>query len=165
MASKSITVAENVYAPLVMVSLGAKYRTLGGKRGHHNGSIDTNFDPPSSQWTVPLRSGKDEGSVLRPCHLINQYPGPSDSSLLSGSFFIRIYMEKLWYFPQNTPHIMLKNFFFRTAVYLKIVTTREKQFIYFFALLNWVLIHAIVASVATLLDHKLCFILCGYNFN
>ena len=45
MASKSITVAENLYAPLVMVSLGAKYRTLAGKRGHHNGSIDTNFDP------------------------------------------------------------------------------------------------------------------------
>ncbi len=54
MASKSTTAAENVYAPLVMVSLWARKRTLAGKRGHHNRSIDTILTPLSSHWTVPL---------------------------------------------------------------------------------------------------------------
>jgi hypothetical protein len=46
MASKSTKAAENIYAPLEMVSFGARYRTLAGKRVHKNGSIDTNFDHP-----------------------------------------------------------------------------------------------------------------------
>jgi hypothetical protein len=54
MASKSIKVAENVYAPLMMV-LG-KVRTLAGKRVHHNGSIDTNFDPPQFPLDSTFRS-------------------------------------------------------------------------------------------------------------
>jgi hypothetical protein len=41
---KSTTAAENVYAPLVMVSLGE--RTLAGQTVYHNELIDTNFDPP-----------------------------------------------------------------------------------------------------------------------
>jgi hypothetical protein len=44
--SKSTKATKNVYAPLVMVSLGARKRTLADKRVHHNGSIDTNFNPP-----------------------------------------------------------------------------------------------------------------------
>jgi hypothetical protein len=48
MASKSTIATENVYAPLVMVSFRARYRTLVGKGVHHNGSIDTNFDPALS---------------------------------------------------------------------------------------------------------------------
>ncbi len=46
MASKSTKAAENVYAPLVMVSLGARLRTLAGNAVYPCGSIDTNFDPP-----------------------------------------------------------------------------------------------------------------------
>ncbi len=46
MASKCTKHAENVYAPLVMMSTGAWKRTLAGKRAHHNESTDTNFDPP-----------------------------------------------------------------------------------------------------------------------
>ena len=46
MASKSTKAAENVYVSLVMVSIGGRQRTVAGKRVHHNGSIDTNFDPP-----------------------------------------------------------------------------------------------------------------------
>ncbi len=37
--------AENVYAPLVMVSIGAGKRTLAGKTVYKNGSIDTSLDP------------------------------------------------------------------------------------------------------------------------
>jgi hypothetical protein len=46
MASKCTKDAENVYAPLVMVSIGAGKRTLAGKTVYKNGSIDTSFDPP-----------------------------------------------------------------------------------------------------------------------
>jgi hypothetical protein len=46
MASKSITAAENVYAPLVMVSLVARKRKLAGQTVYYNGMIDTNFAPP-----------------------------------------------------------------------------------------------------------------------
>jgi hypothetical protein len=46
--SKSTKATKNVHAPLVMVSLGArKKRTFAGKRVHHKGSIDTNFNPHS----------------------------------------------------------------------------------------------------------------------
>ncbi len=38
--------AENVYAPLVMVSIWGWKRTLGDKTFYQNGSIDTSFDPP-----------------------------------------------------------------------------------------------------------------------
>jgi hypothetical protein len=44
--------AEQVYAPLVMVSFGAMWRTLAGQTVYHNESIDTNFDTPP----VPLDS-------------------------------------------------------------------------------------------------------------
>ena len=46
MASKSTTDAVKVYAPLVMVSLGAQERTLAGNTVYPYGSIDTTFDPP-----------------------------------------------------------------------------------------------------------------------
>jgi hypothetical protein len=46
MASKSTTAAKNVYAPLVMMSLGAGYTTLAGNTDFHCGSIDTNFVAP-----------------------------------------------------------------------------------------------------------------------
>ncbi len=39
-------IAENIYAPLVMVSIGGQKRTLTGKIAYQNGSIDTSFDPP-----------------------------------------------------------------------------------------------------------------------
>jgi hypothetical protein len=47
MASKSTKAAENVYAPLVMVSLGwCKVNdTCRQENTSNNGSIDTNFDP------------------------------------------------------------------------------------------------------------------------
>jgi hypothetical protein len=38
--------AENVYAPLVMVSIGTQKRTLAGQTVYENGSIGTSFDPP-----------------------------------------------------------------------------------------------------------------------
>ncbi len=41
--SKRTKDAENVYAPLVMVS---RKRTLAGKTVYQNRSIDTSFDPP-----------------------------------------------------------------------------------------------------------------------
>ncbi len=44
--SKCTKDAETVYARLVMVSIWGWKRTLAGKRVHHNGSIDTSFDPP-----------------------------------------------------------------------------------------------------------------------
>ncbi len=40
------------YVPLVMVSFGARQRTLAVKRVHHCWSTDTNFDPPQ----LPLDS-------------------------------------------------------------------------------------------------------------
>jgi hypothetical protein len=43
--SKCTKDAENVYAPLVNVSIGARKRTLTGKTVFQNGSIDTSFDP------------------------------------------------------------------------------------------------------------------------
>jgi hypothetical protein len=46
MASKSTTAAKNVYAPLVMMSLGAWKTTLAGNTDFHGGSIDTYFYPP-----------------------------------------------------------------------------------------------------------------------
>jgi hypothetical protein len=45
MASKCNKDAENVYAPLVMVSIGAQKRTLAGKTVYQNRSIDTSFNP------------------------------------------------------------------------------------------------------------------------
>jgi hypothetical protein len=44
--SKYTKDAENVFALLVMVSIGALKRTLAGKTFHQNGLIDTSFDPP-----------------------------------------------------------------------------------------------------------------------
>ncbi len=44
--SKCTKDAENVFALLVMVSIGALKRTLAGKTVHQNGLIDTSFDPP-----------------------------------------------------------------------------------------------------------------------
>jgi hypothetical protein len=44
--SKCAKVAENVYAPLVMVSIGGQKMTLSGETVYKNGSIDTSFDPP-----------------------------------------------------------------------------------------------------------------------
>ncbi len=38
--------AENVYAPLVMMSIWGRSRTLADKTVCQNGSIDTSFDPP-----------------------------------------------------------------------------------------------------------------------
>jgi hypothetical protein len=38
--SKCAKDAENVFAPLVIVSIGARKRTLAGKTVHQNGSID-----------------------------------------------------------------------------------------------------------------------------
>jgi hypothetical protein len=58
LASKCTKDAENVYASLVMVSIGGRKRTHGVKRVHHNGSIDTNFDPPLFS-TVPLNRKND----------------------------------------------------------------------------------------------------------
>jgi hypothetical protein len=46
MTSKCPKDAENAYAPLVMVSIGARKRTLANKKVYKNGSIDTSFDPP-----------------------------------------------------------------------------------------------------------------------
>jgi hypothetical protein len=46
MTSKCTRVAENVYAPLVMVPIGARKRTLAGQTVYKNESIDTSFDPP-----------------------------------------------------------------------------------------------------------------------
>ncbi len=46
MASKCTIDAENVYAPLVMVSIVARKRTLAGKTVYINGSLDTSLDPP-----------------------------------------------------------------------------------------------------------------------
>ncbi len=45
-SSKGTKDAENIYAPLVMVSIGGQNRTLTGKIAYQNGSIDTSFDPP-----------------------------------------------------------------------------------------------------------------------
>jgi hypothetical protein len=39
--------AENIYAPLVMLSIGARKRTLAGQTVYRNGSIDTSFRPTS----------------------------------------------------------------------------------------------------------------------
>ncbi len=44
----------------MMVSLGARWRTLAGKRGHHNGSIDTNFDPPLFPLDSTFNSAKSK---------------------------------------------------------------------------------------------------------
>ncbi len=44
--SKCTKDAQNVYAPLVMVSIWGRKRTLDNKRVYQNGSIDTRFDPP-----------------------------------------------------------------------------------------------------------------------
>ncbi len=44
-ASKFAKDAQNVFAALVMVSIGTQKRTLAGKTFHQNGSIDTSFDP------------------------------------------------------------------------------------------------------------------------
>jgi hypothetical protein len=38
--------AENVYAPLVMVFIGARKRTLAGQTVYKNESTVTSFDPP-----------------------------------------------------------------------------------------------------------------------
>ncbi len=38
--------AENVYAPVVIVFIYARKRTLAGKTIDQDGSIDTSFDPP-----------------------------------------------------------------------------------------------------------------------
>ncbi len=46
MASKCTKDPENVYAPLMMVSIGARKRTLAGKTVYNDGSIDGKFDPP-----------------------------------------------------------------------------------------------------------------------
>jgi hypothetical protein len=54
MASKCTKDAENIYAPLVMVSIEARKRTLA--TFYRNGSIDTSSDPPlfSLDCTVNL---------------------------------------------------------------------------------------------------------------
>ena len=46
MASKCTKDAENVYATLVMASIGAQKKTLAGQTGYPYGSIDISFDPP-----------------------------------------------------------------------------------------------------------------------
>jgi hypothetical protein len=46
MASICSKDAENVYAPLVMVSIWGRKRTLSDYTVYQNGSIDTSFDPP-----------------------------------------------------------------------------------------------------------------------
>jgi hypothetical protein len=46
MASKCTKDAENVFDPLVVVSIGAGKRTLAGKTIYKNGSIVTRPDPP-----------------------------------------------------------------------------------------------------------------------
>jgi hypothetical protein len=51
--------ADYFYTVLVMVSNGARKRTLAGKRVPQNGSIDTNFDPPEfpldSTFNIQIR--------------------------------------------------------------------------------------------------------------
>ncbi len=56
-ASKCTKDAENVYAPLVMVSIVARKRTLAGKAVYINGLLDTSPDPPPFSLVdmVPLK--------------------------------------------------------------------------------------------------------------
>jgi hypothetical protein len=50
-------IAENVYAPLMMVSLGARERTLAGKRLYiRKERLIQILTPLSSHWTVPLNN-------------------------------------------------------------------------------------------------------------
>jgi hypothetical protein len=46
MASKCTKDADKVYAPLGMVSIGARKRTLPSQTVYKNRSIDTSFGPP-----------------------------------------------------------------------------------------------------------------------
>jgi hypothetical protein len=43
---KSVLVGSVIHAPLVMVSIGARKRSLAGQTAYKNGSIDTSFEPP-----------------------------------------------------------------------------------------------------------------------
>ncbi len=64
--SKCAKYAENVFALLVMVSIGALKRTLAGKTVYQNGSIDTSFDPPQfslDSTKVLYRSDKGKQSA------------------------------------------------------------------------------------------------------
>ncbi len=98
-------------------------------------------------WYRPFKKEeewKDEGSVLRPCHLINQY---LDQKILLSSpkvfFFIRIYMEKLRYFPQNAVQICF------CSISQKNDNTRKPIYI----LLRY-LINAIVLSICQKVCHR-----------
>jgi hypothetical protein len=64
MESKCIKNAENVYAPFVMVSIGARKRTLAGNTVYKNGSIDTSFYPPLFSFENTFRSYKS-GAFFR----------------------------------------------------------------------------------------------------
>ncbi len=57
-ASKSTKAAENVYFPLVMVSIGARQRTLSGKRVQYiiMDRLIPILTPLICRWTVPLTS-------------------------------------------------------------------------------------------------------------
>ncbi len=78
MASKCAKDADNVYAPLVMVSIGGRKRTLASKTVYQNVSIDTIYDP---LWRTGCCAGLSPSTVEVPnIHLISCL----DSSLGAG---------------------------------------------------------------------------------
>ncbi len=77
MASKCTKYAENVYAPLVMVSIVARKRTLAGKTVFINGSLDSSPDlPPFSLVDlVPLKRRRNTWRLHQTIVLIRYYAG------------------------------------------------------------------------------------------
>jgi hypothetical protein len=69
MASKCTKDAENVNAPLVMVSIGARKRTLSGLTVNKNKAINTSFDPPLFSLDNTF---KDEIS-MKCCPMFNNF--------------------------------------------------------------------------------------------